>query len=69
MPDISPKAKEARAALDPKYKARYVEELSHGPAAQATQNPPQRPTAVPPDYVWNPQGNNGRGSWDHPQLH
>ena len=74
MPDISPKAKEARAALDPKYKARYVEELGNSPQQvqrppQATQNAPQRPSAVPADYVWNPQGNNGRGSWDHPQLH
>lgn len=34
------------------------------PAAQAA---PPRPATVPPGYGWNPQGNNGRGSWDPPQ--
>jgi hypothetical protein len=27
---------------------------------------PERPKSVPEGYVWNPGGNNGRGSWDRP---
>ena len=66
MPGISQKANEARAALDPNYRGRLVQQ--QGGAPHAAQAPP-RPPAVPANYVWNPQGNNGRGSWDHPQLH
>lgn len=39
-----------------------------GNTARQGNTPPARPPAVPADYVWNPQGNNGAGSWDHPQV-
>jgi len=29
-------------------------------------NSPARPAGVPEDYVWNPQGNGGKGSWRKP---
>jgi hypothetical protein len=32
-----------------------------------TKNAPARPKTVPDDYVWNPQGNNGKGSWRAPK--
>jgi hypothetical protein len=59
VPQISDAAKEARAALDPAYKQRLVQEQG-GPTA------PPRPATVPPNAQWNPQGNNGKGSWQLP---
>ena len=36
------------------------------PATPAPASAPERPKAVPPNYVWNPSGNNGKGSWKAP---
>ena len=73
MPDISPRAKEARAALDPKYKARYVEELSNSPQQQPTAAPPAPSGMVgvqipgqPPGHI--PQAALDQFKKDHPNA-
>ena len=70
MPFIDEKAKEARAALDPRYRQRITQEQGGNPQpAPRTNAPvtPQRPPNVPANAVWNAQGNNGRGMWQLPQ--
>lgn len=62
MPGISQKAMDARAALDPAYRERRVNEAQQNP--QSMRQPPARPTNVPPAATWNDQGNNGRGAWE-----
>ena len=39
----------------------------NAPKGNETASAPQRPAGVPENYVWNQQGNSGKGSWKAPQ--
>jgi hypothetical protein len=68
MPGISPKAQEARAALDPAYRARLVQQGSSGtnqPAAPASQRP-QPPAGVPATYLFVKTTPQDPGQWIDP---